>query len=107
MPDMTALMDAAQAGVGLWIGLAGGFSAGLLLALRRDERLRQRLDEELAHNADLRSSLLAHRNIIRAHSLGSFLNLPRIPRAPHAGRHWPARALTALGRAVGCDQRVY
>jgi hypothetical protein len=106
MPDMTALMDAAQAGVGLWIGLAGGFSAGMLLALRRDERLRQRLDEELAHNADLRSSLLQHRNIIRAHSL--VLTLPPIPRAPGAGRHWPARALTALGRAIaGTDQRVY
>lgn len=79
MADMTALMGAAQAGVGLWIGLAGGFGAGMLLALRRDERLRQRLDEELAHNADLRSSLAAHRNIIRAHALQ--INLPPIPPA--------------------------
>lgn len=105
MPDMTALMDAAQAGVGLWIGLAGGFSAGLLLAPAWFKHLRRRLKQELAHNADLRTALLGHRNIIRAHALQ--ITLPPIPPAPHAGRHWPARALERLGRAVGCGQRVY
>lgn len=105
-PEFTAqLIDAGQAAVGLWVGLLGGTAAGILISVRRDEKLRQRLNEELAHNADLRASLVCHRNIIRLHSLE--INLPQIPAAPKAAHHWPARALERLGLALGCDQRKY
>ncbi|OYZ15616.1 MAG: hypothetical protein B7Y35_05990 [Sphingomonadales bacterium 28-64-96] len=88
-----------QGGAGLVLGFAGGVGAMLLRRETRRDALATALDLQRAYAAELRASLLAHRNQLLSYGAGT---LPRIPNAPPArnAAGWTAAALDRLAAAL-------
>jgi hypothetical protein len=100
---LTFALGALQGGIGLWLGLFAGAGIGLLLGLRSDARLKNRIADEQAINADLRTQLAEAKRTLLFYGRDT---AGRTLRTIH-NQPWPAESLDDVARAAfetGKDQ---
>lgn len=96
---MSSVFEFFSGGAGLALGFVGGVGAMLLRRDTRRDALATALDLQREYAAQLRASLLAHRNQLLNYGAGS---LPAIPNAPPArnAAGWTAASLDRLADAL-------